>query len=86
MVDISVWYFILFRKGDDNILSTGGSEEMFKKSSDGERADAAEFWSDGGKIGAGANFWRGVADKFTFITGGAGVDNDGGRFDHVGSD
>ena len=38
-----------------------GLEDVVKKAGDGEGADAAEFWGDGGKVGAGADFVCDVA-------------------------
>ena len=46
---------------------------MVKKAGDGEGTDAAEFWSDSLKIGAGVDFGGEVAFEDAFIRGGASV-------------
>lgn len=59
---------------------------MVEKAGDGEWADAAEDWGDGGEVGAGANFVGYVAFDNAIFGGSAGIDDDCTGADHIGSD
>ena len=56
---------------------------MVKKGGDSERADAAGLGSDGGEVGALADFVGEIAFEDAFFGGGASVDNGGAGGDVI---
>lgn len=56
---------------------------MVEKAGDGEGADAAGCWGDGGEVGAVADTVCEVAFYYAFFGGGAGVDDTSTWFDVV---
>ena len=56
---------------------------MVKKAGDGERADAADLWSNGSKVGAVVEFCGKVAFDDAFFAGGASIDKSGAGGDKI---
>ena len=49
-------------RSDARVLSlAGGLDDVVEEAGNGEGTDAAEFWSNGGEIGAGADIIRDIA-------------------------
>ena len=64
-------------------LAFDSLEEVVEEAGDGEWADAAEFWGDGGKIGAGADGFVEIAFNDAVFASSASVDKNGTRFDII---
>ena len=58
-------------------------EKVVKEAGDGEGADTALWWGDGGEVGSLAKLGREVAFNDAFFAGGASVYKNGTRADHI---
>lgn len=64
-------------------LFVAGFEQVFEKAGDSEGADAADFWSDGGEVSAGADSFLEISFDDAIFRCGASIHDDCARFDVI---